>query len=88
MPFWQTSPLASTDSDEGLLIIPSSIDCSDVRFNVNGPGFGTGATYFQYLKDTFDGLRAEGAEGQAKMMTVTLHPRIIGHGSRLHYLAQ
>jgi hypothetical protein len=88
LPFWLTSPLATNDVDKGLLLIPGSLDCSDVRFAVSGQGFGTGASYLQYLKDTFDGLYAEGQSDQAKMMTVTLHPRIVGHGSRMHYLEQ
>lgn len=86
--FWITSPLATPTSDPGLLIVPSSLDTSDFRFNVPGQGWGTGADYLQYLKDTFDYMKSEGEAGMGRNMVVQLHPRIIGHGSRAYYLEQ
>jgi len=39
--------------------------------------------FFQYLKDSFDALYAEGAGGQPKMMSVGLHCRLIGRPGRV-----
>lgn len=85
--FWLTSPLAPSE-DPGLLIVPSSLDTSDFRFNVNGQGWGTGADWLSYLKDTLDFMRSEGEQGMGRNMVVQLHPRIAGHGSRAYYLEQ
>jgi hypothetical protein len=86
--FWLTSPLATPESDEGLLIVPSTLDTGDFRFNVPGQGWGTGADYLQYLKDTFAFMYEEGKDGMPRNMVITLHPRIVGHGSRAYYLEQ
>ena len=39
-------------------------------------------------KDTFDVLYDEGLAGEAKIMTVILHPHIIGRGGRLAYFEE
>ncbi|GFZ42332.1 hypothetical protein JCM24511_00047 [Saitozyma sp. JCM 24511] len=88
IPFWLTSPLATPESDEGLLIVPSTLDTGDFRFNVPGQGWGTGADYLQYLKDTFTFMYEEGKDGMPRNMVITLHPRIVGHGSRAFYIEQ
>jgi len=85
IPFWLTSPLSP---DSGLLIVPSSLDTSDFRFNIPGQGWATGADYLQYLTDTFDFMRSEGEQGMGRNMVVQLHPKIVGHGSRAYYLEQ
>ncbi|CAD6569443.1 MAG: hypothetical protein CYPHOPRED_003377 [Cyphobasidiales sp. Tagirdzhanova-0007] len=71
LPFWLPSPLKDEGkADPGLLIVPMTHDTSDVKFNV----------------DTFDVLLREGQEGEPKMMTVILHPHIIGHPGRMYFL--
>jgi OHCU decarboxylase len=63
------------------LIIPYTLDANDMRF-ATPQGFNTGEHFFQYLKDSFDTLYAEGLEGAAKMMSVGLHCRLIGRPGR------
>ena len=59
------------------LVIPYTLEANDMRF-ATAPGYSTGAQFFQYLKDSFDTLYAEGEDGHAKMFTVGLHCRLIG----------
>jgi peptidoglycan/xylan/chitin deacetylase (PgdA/CDA1 family) len=58
-------------------------------------GFNTGEQFFQYLKDSFDLLYAEGKSGAPKMMSVGLHCRLAGRPGRaqglerfLNYIAR
>ena len=64
------------------LIIPYTLEANDMRFAAN-PGWITGEQFFQYLKDAFDTLYAEGAEGRAKMMSIGLHCRLIGRPGKI-----
>lgn len=68
------------------LVIPYSLDANDMRFTTS-PGFDHGQSFFQYLRDTFDVLYAEG-NSRPKMMSIGLHPRIIGRPGRLAGLAK
>ncbi|RMV81038.1 Polysaccharide deacetylase protein [Pseudomonas amygdali pv. tabaci] len=45
-------------------------------------GFNNGEQFFQYLKDAFDVLYAEG-EDAPKMLSIGLHCRLIGRPARL-----
>ncbi len=67
------------------LIIPYTLDCNDMRF-ATPQGFNSGDQFFAYLRDTFDALYAEGADGQAAMMSVGLHCRLIGRPGRVQAL--
>ena len=67
------------------LIIPYSLATNDMRF-VTGPGFDNGEEYFQFLKDTFDVLYAEGQAGSPKMMSLGLHCRLVGQPGRFQGL--
>jgi peptidoglycan/xylan/chitin deacetylase (PgdA/CDA1 family) len=58
-----------------------------MRFATN-QGFNTGEHFFQYLKDSFDVLYAEGERGAAKMLSVGLHCRLVGRPGRLAGLAR
>nr|WP_319947852.1 allantoinase PuuE [uncultured Shimia sp.] len=64
------------------LMVPYTLDCNDMRF-ATPQGFNSGDQFFAYLKDTFDALYAEGGEGQAKMMSIGLHCRLIGRPGRV-----
>ncbi|MFK7866306.1 MAG: allantoinase PuuE [Alphaproteobacteria bacterium] len=64
------------------LIIPYSLDCNDMRF-ATAQGFHTGTQFFEYLKDSFDCLYQEGAQGQPKLMNIGLHCRLIGRPGRI-----
>lgn len=52
-----------------------------MRFS-SGQGFGTGVEFFDYLRDSFDVLYAEGAAGATKMMSIGLHCRLAGRPGR------
>ena len=67
------------------LIIPYTLAANDMRF-VTASGFANGEDYFQFLKDSFDCLWAEGAAGSPKMMTVGLHCRLAGMPGRFEGL--
>ncbi len=64
------------------LIIPYTLEANDMRF-ATAPGYITGGQFFDYLKDAFDVLYAEGAEGRPAMMSVGLHCRLIGRPGKL-----
>ncbi len=48
----------------------------------------TGEDFFVYCRDAFDWLYRKGAEGQPRMMTISLHGRIIGRPGRIEALAR
>jgi allantoinase len=60
------------------LILPYSIDSNDSRF-FRTSGFVTGDDFFQYNRDAFDVLYAEGG----RMLTIGLHARLIGRPGRI-----
>ena len=64
------------------LIIPYTLEANDMRF-ATSPGWITGEQFFQYLKDAFDVLYAEGEAGAPKMMSVGLHCRLIGRPGKI-----
>ena len=76
LPYW-------TDcGGQDQLIIPYTLDANDMRFTTP-QGFNAGDQFFNYLKDSFDSLYAEGVAGSAKMMSVGLHCRLIGRPGRI-----
>ena len=76
LPYW----MKVADKDQ--LIIPYTLDCNDMRF-ATPQGFNSGDQFFAYLKDSFDALYAEGVAGQAKMLSIGLHCRLIGRPGRV-----
>jgi peptidoglycan/xylan/chitin deacetylase (PgdA/CDA1 family) len=48
-------------------------------------GFSHGEPFFEYLRDSFDVLYAEGAESP-KMMSIGMHCRLLGRPGRLRAL--
>jgi peptidoglycan/xylan/chitin deacetylase (PgdA/CDA1 family) len=65
--------------DRRLLVVPYTLDNNDIKFVKNQ--FFTADQFFHYLRDSFDLLYEEGAE-RPKMMSVGLHPRVIGRQGR------
>ncbi|QKF77011.1 allantoinase PuuE [Arcobacter defluvii] len=63
------------------LVIPYTMDNNDMRFIFGG--FTYSEEFFQYLKDSFDCLYAEGLSGTPKMMTIGMHCRILGKPGRI-----
>ncbi|ARO14110.1 chitin deacetylase [Ketogulonicigenium robustum] len=76
LPYW----LEVGDRDQ--LVIPYTLEANDMRF-ATAPGYIEGEQFFQYLKDSFDTLYAEGLAGQAKMFSVGLHNRLIGRPGKV-----
>ena len=77
LPYWNEE----SKSDNRHLIIPYTLDVNDMRF-ASPQGFNSGDQFFNYLKDTFDGLYLEG-ETHPKMMSVGMHARILGRPGRI-----
>jgi allantoinase len=69
-----------------LLMIPYTLDTNDMRF-ASPQGFNSGEQFYQYLKDAFDVLYAEGADSP-KMLSIGLHCRIIGRPARMAALVR
>ncbi|MDT9001395.1 allantoinase PuuE [Paucibacter sp. APW11] len=83
LPFW----LNVRKSDGSLaprLVVPYTLDCNDMRFALP-QGFSHGDEFFNYLRDSFDVLYAEGAEAP-KMMSIGMHCRLLGRPGRLRAL--
>ncbi len=80
LPYW-------TDGVKGPhIIVPYSLDANDMRF-ATGQGYHTGDGFFDYLKDSFDLLYAEGAHAP-KMLSIGLHCRLVGRPGRAAALAR
>lgn len=69
------------------LIIPHTFDNNDSRMQRGGDCM-TGEDFFAYCRDAFDWLYQRGLDGQARMMTVSLHGRIIGRPGRIGALVR
>lgn len=53
-----------------------------MRF-ATAPGYIEGEQFFQYLRDSFDVLYAEGQAGTARMFSIGLHCRLIGRPGKI-----
>jgi allantoinase len=83
LPFYM--PVEKSDgSTVQQLIVPYTLDANDMRFSLP-QGFSTGDAFFEYLRDSFDVLYAEG-ETAPKMMSVGMHCRLLGRPGRLRGL--
>ncbi len=71
LPYWDRR------FDEPQLVVPYTLDANDMRF-ATAQGFNSGRQFFEYLRDTFDVLYAEGG----RMMSVGLHCRLAGRPGR------
>ncbi len=78
LPYWEIR------NKKKQLIIPYTLDNNDMRFATN-QGFNNGEQFYNYLKDSFDALYAEGKQSP-KMMSVGLHCRLIGRPGRIQSL--
>jgi putative urate catabolism protein len=71
LPYWDHG------CDTPQLMVPYTLDANDMRF-ATPQGFNSGQQFFEYLKDSFDVLHAEGG----RMMSVGLHCRLAGRPGR------
>ncbi|MGZ9812159.1 allantoinase PuuE [Pseudoroseicyclus sp. H15] len=76
LPYWRE------EGPRDQLVIPYTLEANDMRF-ATAPGYITGRQFGEYLIDTFETLRAEGAAGSPKMMSVGLHNRLIGRPGKI-----
>lgn len=83
LPFW-VEVKTSEDQSKGHLVVPYALDTNDMRFAM-AQGFNTGNHFFEYLRDAFDVLYAEGMD-KPKMMSVGLHCRLTGRPGRFRGL--
>jgi len=77
LPYWDYS------FDKPQLMVPYTLDANDMRF-ATAQGFNSGQQFYDYLKDSFDVLRAEGD----RMMSIGLHCRLAGRPGRAAALAR
>jgi putative urate catabolism protein len=75
LPWYDTRHIGKNGKPQ--LIVPYTLDANDMRF-ATAQGFNTGDDFFEYLKDSFDVLYAEGG----RMMSVGLHCRLAGRPGR------
>jgi OHCU decarboxylase len=80
LPYWVEGPHGPQ------LIVPYTLDANDMRFS-SAAGFANGEQFFDYLRDGFDALYAEG-EIAPKMLSVGLHCRLAGRPARAAALAR
>ena len=83
LPFW-TSVALPDGTHRPHLIVPYTLDSNDMRF-ASPQGFNTADHFYQYLKDSFDVLYAEG-ETAPKMLSVGMHCRLLGRPGRIRAL--
>jgi len=84
LPFWMK--LRKSDgSTAHQLIVPYTLDCNDMRFALP-QGYSHADPFFQYMKDSFDALYAEGDPAgldRPKMMSIGMHSRLLGRPGRI-----
>ena len=83
LPLWQQVETAAAER-RAHLVVPYTLDANDMRF-ATAQGFNSGEQFYQYLRDSFDLLYAEGAQAP-KMMSVGLHCRLVGRPGRFRAL--
>ena len=83
LPFW-TRVRKTDGSTVPHLIVPYTLDTNDMRFSLP-QGFSHGDEFFDYLRDAFDVMYAEGDEHPA-MMSVGMHCRLLGRPGRFRAL--
>ncbi len=80
LPFWMKVK-KSDGSVEPHLVVPYTLDCNDMRFALP-QGYSHADPFFQYLRDSFDALYAEGDEAP-KMLSIGMHCRLLGRPGRI-----
>jgi allantoinase len=87
LPFWTDVRIAG-GAAKPHLVVPYTLDSNDMRF-ATPQGFNTGEQFFQYLKDSFDVLYAEGdpqGQDRPKMLSIGMHCRLLGRPGRFRAL--
>jgi peptidoglycan/xylan/chitin deacetylase (PgdA/CDA1 family) len=68
------------------LVVPYTADVNDFRY-WNSPGLSQASDFFEYMKESFEVLYEESAEGP-RMMSIGLHPRMVGRPGRVRAIKQ
>lgn len=79
LPFW-TEVSTADGRVVPHLVVPYTLDANDMRF-ATPQGFNTATQFFDYLRDSFDVLYAEG-EDQPRMLSIGMHARLLGRPGR------
>lgn len=79
LPLWMEVQKSNGDTVPQL-VVPYTLDTNDMRFALP-QGFSQGDEFFEYLKDAFDLMYAEGEEHPA-MMSIGMHCRLLGRPGR------
>ena len=83
LPFWlQVKKTDGTLAPH--LVVPYTLDTNDMRFALP-QGFSHGDEFFEYLRDSFDVLYAEGDE-RPSMLSIGMHCRLLGRPGRMRAL--
>ncbi len=83
LPFW-TEVQKTSGETVPHLVVPYTLDTNDMRFALP-QGFSHGDEFFEYLRDAFDVMYAEGEERPA-MMSIGMHCRLLGRPGRFRAL--
>jgi allantoinase len=86
LPYWTTVKCSGPTGVRAQphLVVPYALDTNDMRFAAT-QGFNSGTQFFDFLKDAFDTLYAEGDPAglnQPRMLSIGLHARIVGRPAR------
>jgi OHCU decarboxylase len=76
LPYWREY------GDHDQLVIPYTLEANDMRF-ATAPGYITGEQFYQYLKDSFDTLYAEGQAGAADQAAVEADGEHLGRPGKI-----
>jgi putative urate catabolism protein len=93
LPFWTKVDYVDGNGQQASkphLVVPYTLDTNDMRFAAM-QGFNSGTQFFDYLKDAFDVLYAEGDPNglnRPKMLSIGLHCRLAGRPARAASLAR
>lgn len=79
LPFWVEVEIESGERRPHL-VVPYTLDANDMRF-ATAQGFNTATQFFDYLRDSFDVLYAEGAD-RPRMLSIGMHARLLGRPGR------
>ena len=83
LPFWMEVKKSNGESAPHL-VVPYTLDTNDMRFALP-QGFSHGDEFFEYLRDAFDVMYAEGEE-HPSMMSIGMHCRLLGRPARFKAL--
>ena len=79
LPFW-TEVRRNDGQVMPHLVVPYTLDANDMRF-ATPQGFNTATHFYEYLRDSFDVLYAEGVD-TPRMLSVGMHCRLLGRPGR------